>query len=504
MFRALSSTRAYGLALSLFVDLGCGEDKITNLNYNENNPGGNNGGGTQNNGACAVGVNPQVMVLSGSTTMTVGGTAQLGLSCMPTGGGSWTSSSPSIAGVSSSGLVTGIAAGTTEVCFNYGSVQKACVTVTVTSVNTGSGIASISVNPASHTTTVNQVVLSTVTVNLTSGSNASLGFGLGNNSDNTCVSFALSGSGQSVTGTALRSGCTAVQTIFATADPSKTATMTVVVSAVSAGVTGISFPTFTGLQYGSNCTSAPFAINATTTPSGQSLSYQVTSGNATYNSATGLFTLTGTGPFTVKATAANGYTVSHTYQVAACAPNATGLTVSPFELNTRYFGNNCTSTGVQLTWQVLPAGSNQAVTFTSSNPTVGAVSSTGFISPPTGTGTGYVRVTLVAEPSIFRDVPISVASCNTQSNVVVTLSPGSTSRPAGSTLQLTATVTGGENRVVYESSHPSRVGVNQTTGLITFVAKSANGDGTARICAIWAPGGVPNRNYMACHDYTVQ
>ncbi len=74
-------------------------------------------------------VNPLPLAISGTTNVCVGGTTQL---TDGTGGGAWTSSSLTKATVDASGLVTGVASGTTTITY---SLSTGCLKTTVVTVN---------------------------------------------------------------------------------------------------------------------------------------------------------------------------------------------------------------------------------------------------------------------------------------------------------------------------------------------------------------------------------
>lgn len=103
----------------------------------------------------AVSVNNTPSPITGNLNLCIGTTSSL--SC-PTGGGSWTSSTPSVASITSTGLVTGASVGTTTISYTVGTGCVRTAVVTVSTTPTAGTISGPSTVYAGTTTTYTSTV----------------------------------------------------------------------------------------------------------------------------------------------------------------------------------------------------------------------------------------------------------------------------------------------------------------------------------------------------------
>ena len=209
-------------------------------------------------------------------------------------------------------------------------------------------------------------------------------------------------------------------------------------------------------------------LTATVSPTGANQSVTWSSSNTSIAtvSTTGLVTPIAAGTVSVTATTSTGgFTAMSVITSSVVA--VTGVAVSPTS------NSLSVNSSVQLTETVSPSNaSNQNVTWSSSNPAVASVSTTGFVTALTA-GSANITVTTV---SGSKTAVASVTS-STVAVTGVTVSPTSKSMNVGSTQQLTATVapSNATNQNVTWSSSNSAVASVNSSGLVTGVsAGSAN------------------------------
>lgn len=329
--------------------------------------------------------------ISGSSSVCVGSTITL---TSTVGGGTWSSSDTSKAQVNSSGIVTGISAGTVVITYNNGGCS-AVKTITVAAGGTISGISSI------------------------------------------CLGSVYTFAGSPSGGT-WSSSNTAIATISTAG----------VVTAVSAGVVTISYNT------GSSCIATrTVTVSAAATISGSSsvcvgssiTLTATTSGGYWYSSdsskavvsSSGVVTGTGTGSVTIY------------YSVGGCTSSKV-ITITPGALIS---GGSALCVGSTMSLSATPTGGF----WTSSNPSVASVSSTGLV---VGAGVGVASITYTPTSgcAAVRIVTVTAGAAISGSSTVCT----------GSSVTLTATVGGG----TWSSSNTARATVN-SAGVVTGISTGA-------------------------------
>ncbi|ADL50967.1 Ig-like domain-containing protein [Clostridium cellulovorans] len=181
----------------------------------------------------------------------------------------------------------------------------------------------------------------------------------------------------------------------------------------------------------------------------------------------------GTATITAK-TADGGFTATCAVTVTQ---NVSSITINPTTTYVKLGGNDVT-----LTANVLPAGAtNKSVTWSSSNPNVATVDSTGKVHA-IATGTAIISATSVQAPTIVGKctvtVPVSVTG--------ITVSSTSSYVKMGGTLALTSTIapTTATIKTITWSSSNEAVAKVSTTGVVTPVAP-----GTVTITAKTTDGG---------------
>ncbi len=128
--------------------------------------------------------NPSIIV-NGQQQFTATGNYSDGSHQNLTSSATWTSSSPSVATINSTGLATGVAAGSTTITATYDSVHGS----TGLTVTAGTGTFTVSVNPASLTVTQGNQGTTTITTAVSGGFNSSIALSASGVPSGTSVSF---------------------------------------------------------------------------------------------------------------------------------------------------------------------------------------------------------------------------------------------------------------------------------------------------------------------------
>jgi uncharacterized protein YjdB len=266
-----------------------------------------------------------VSLSSTSLSLTVGSTSTLTATVSPTSATnqsvSWTSSNKNVATVSSSGVVTAIAAGTANITVTTadGSMTSTC-TVTVTVPVTG-----VKLSPTSLSLAVGSTSGLTVTVSPSNATNQSVSW----TSSNTSVATINSSGVVS----AVASGSTAIT--VTTADGSKTATCAVTVSG-TIPVTGVSLSSSNlSLAVGSTST-----LTTTVSPSNatnQSVSWVSSNTSVAAVSSSGLVTAIAAGTATITVTTADGS------KTATCTVTVTDIVVTATTIYVDFGPNDSTN-----------------------------------------------------------------------------------------------------------------------------------------------------------------
>lgn len=357
--------------------------------------------------------------ITGTLSLCPGGTTALSNS---TSGGTWSSGTTSVATISSSGVVSGIAAGTSVISYIVGA-GTVTATVTVNADPTISGVSASLPYVCEGTTT---------TVTLTAGSSSGTG---------SLVHYTWSGPGMSTT-------TNTTGTINVT--PSATSTYSLAVTYTGSGC--ISSPTTTtltmnprpsvfGITGGGSFCSGGVAIGISGTQT--AVSYQLYTGGSSVSTIVGTGGVGSFGTFTT----AGSYSATATNIVTGCVSNMTGsATVSPISSVSAISGSSVLCPGSSTALSSTTTGG----TWSTSDPTVATVGSTGVA---LGVALGVATISY------------SVPGCFATKSVTVSPAPatiaGSLSICAGTTTSLFSATSGG----TWTSSTPFVANVGYYTGV---------------------------------------
>lgn len=360
----------------------------------------------------------------------------------------WSSSAPAIASVDGTGRVTAHKAGqaTITVTTTDGNKTGQCL-VTVTSSLVA--VTGVSLNKSALSLSASGSEKLQATITPSNATNKSVTW---KSSDPFVASVAADG-----TVSAHKAGSATIT--VTSVDGGKEATCAVRVNAGVVSVTGVTLnKTQLNLVEGNS-----EGLTATVTPS------DATNKNVTWSSsnssvatvdATGKVTALSAGNATITVTTADGSkTAVCSVSVTAKTIAVTGISVSPTSLAKK------TGESHQLSATVSPANAtNKNVTWTSSNPAVATVSSTGLVTA-TGPGSATITVASQADPTKTATASISV----TQPVTGVTISPTTSEVREGETLTLTATVSPGNasNKNVTWSSSNTAIATVDASGVVT-------------------------------------
>ncbi len=416
---------------------------------------------------CAFTVSTPVsgVVVSPSTlSLGVGGTQQLTATVSPDDASDksviWSSSLPRFATVSPTGLVTGVADGSTDVTATTvdGSFVSKC-TVTVTT-----GVSGVVVSPKTASINVGGTQQLTATVSPDNATNK-----------NVTWSSATPGVATVNPTTGLVTGV-ANGTVVITAtteEGAKTDTATITVKTPVSGVTmtpsDYTFSTLGGTQQ-LTATVAP------ATASNKAVSYVSSYPGVATVSNTGLVTSVDNGTTTITVTTADGAKTAES--VIDVTIPVTGIDMTPLTAT-------LTSVGAtqQLTASVIPANARRkGISYTTSAAGVATVSASGLI---TAVANGTANITATTADGGFSkvcavtvNIPVPVASVSVSPTTATLTSVGATQQLTPTVLPANAT-----NKAVTYSTSATGVATVSSSGLITAVA-----NGTANITVTTADG----------------
>ena len=388
----------------------------------------------------------------------------------------WSSSNTGIATVSSSGVVTGVAAGSATItATSEGKSGTASVTVTPVPV------ASVSVSPATASVTIAQTVQLTATAR-DANNNVLTGRAVTWSSSNTGIAT-VSSSGV-VTGVAAGSA-----TITATSE-GKSGTASVTVTAVPAPVASVSVsPATPSVIVGQTVQLTATAYDANNNVlTGRAVTWSSSNTGIATVSSSGVVTGVAAGSATITATSEGK---SGTASVTVTPPPVASVTVAPTTASV------IVGQTVQLTATTRDANNNvltgRTVTWASSNTGIATVSSSGVV---TGVAAGSATITATSEgksgTASVTVTPVPVAS--------VSVAPTTASVIVGQTVQLTATTRDANNnvltgRTVTWASSNTGIATVSSSGVVTGVAAgsatitatSEGKSGTATVTVTLAP-----------------
>lgn len=344
-------------------------------------------------------VNALPAAIGGTRTVCVGNTTTL---TDATTGGTWTSSNIAIATIgSTSGVVTGVAAGTSTITYTAGG----CYVIAVVTVNA---------SPAAISPPGGSIICIGTTLSLTDATPGGIW-----SSNNTGVATVGSGSGV-VTGAGI--GTATISYTVAGCPATKPVTVIAAPPAIS--------PLSSTVCVGANSTLTNSSPGGTWTSSNGSV--------ATVGATSGIVTGLATGSVTIT------YTTGTCFVTATVTVNPNPSAISPVT------ASMCVGATTTLS-DATPGGS-----WSSGNTSVATVGSTGVV---TGVASGTATISYtVAGCSATRDVTVLVTPA--------AISPTSSTVCVGSAVILTNTVVGG----TWASSNPAIAAVGSSTGTVTGVA----------------------------------
>ena len=393
-----------------------------------------------------------------SASVTAGKTSQLTATLKDANGNTltgrsiaWSSSNTNVATVSSTGLVTALAVGTTVItAASEGKSGTANINVLAPLLAVGS----VAVTPTTASVIATQTTTLAVTVKDIAGTTVT---------DRTVAWSSSSDAIATVSSAGVVTGVTpGTATITATAE-GKSGTSTVTVLPVPVGSVSVA-PTAPNIIIGTTgqLTATVKDLNGTTVTD-RPVTWTSSANGTARVSTTGLVTAVALGTATITATAEGK---SGTSTVTVVPVPVASVTVSP-STNPLFIGQN-----VQLTTTVKDQNgttvTNRVVTWTSSDDAVATVNATGRV---TAVGPGAATITATSEgKSGTASVTVAVDPVAT-----VTVSPPAQSVPAGQTVTLTATLksqngTTLTGRTVTWSSSDQAIATVSSSGVVTAIA----------------------------------
>lgn len=372
---------------------------------------------------CVVTVTTTSVAVQGVTlnqtakTIEVGGTYQLAATIAPANATNqnvtWKSSDPTIAMVSSSGLVTGITAGDAKVTVTTedGNFQATCVvTVTATSVS----VTGVEISQDFATVEVGGSVQLSATVLPTNATNQNVTWA------SSSPDIADVSSSGVVTGKA-----DGIATItVTTTDGGFQAKCSVTVTSTTVPVTGVSLDkTALSLLEGGS-----YQLTATIAPptaTNQNVTWSTSDGTIASVNSTGFVTANAAGSATIKVTTADGgFSATCAVTVTQASKPVTGVTIAPKPLALDVGARS------QLTAVISPTdATNQNVTWKSSDNTIATVSTSGLVA---GVAAGTATITVTTEDGGLTDTcAVTVKAVQYNLTVQVGSAGGGTVSPSG-------------------------------------------------------------------------
>lgn len=414
-------------------------------------------------------VNASPAAISGTLSVCVGQNTSL---TNTLAGGVWTSSATAVGTVgAASGIVTGIAAGTTNITYSVGSCSVSA-TVTVNAVTPITGTASVCVG--NTTTLANATAGGTwSSSNVAVGTVSSSGVVSGLSAGTTNITYVLPSSCVAVTTVTVNPVPAAIGgTLQVCMGGSATATNTVGGGVWSTGSGNINIGSGTGVI-------TPVSVGTagiTYTVAGGCTATAVVTVNALPTAITGSLQICNGLSSTLSSTPVGGTWASSNTSVATigaatgvAAGVALGTTTISYTLST-----GCVRTAVATVSAVpgaitgvLTLCNNGSTTALSSSTTGGTWSSSSTGVATVGSASGVATAAGVGTTTISYTLPTGCRTTNVLTvNTQPTITSGATSVCVGTSATITATPVSG----TYSSSNVSVAGVNTSSGLVTGVA----------------------------------
>ncbi|MFR0558996.1 Ig-like domain-containing protein, partial [Pseudoscardovia radai] len=374
----------------------------------------------------------------------------------------WTSLDPSVATVDNTGLVHGVAKGSTFLIAKAGG-KSATVTVTVKDAEP-------------QPVPVTGVTISTDSLKLVEGQNGTLTASVtpSNATDKTITWSSSDSSVATVNNgivTAVKAG---TATITAKSSNGKSATCTVTVNPATVPVTGVTVtPSIKSLYVGDAT-----QLTATVAPSNatdKTVTWTSSNPSVATVDANGIVTARAQGTASISAKAGS-YTAYSTISVTAKTVAVESVSVSPATVGVKV------GTTTQLTATVTPANAtDQSLTWISDNASVATVDANGVV---TGVKEGTATITAFTSNGVSGKATVTVSAVSVPVTGV-SLSPSNPSVVEGATTRLTATVVPAnatDQSLTWISDNQSVATVDQN-GVVTGVK-----EGTAKITAFTKNG----------------
>ena len=401
------------------------------------------------------------LAVNNSQQLLVTATFSDGSSQNVTSSATYSSSTASVATISSGGNVTGVAPGTTTITASLGNVS-ANSTVTIT----GATLTSIAITPSNPSLPVGLSQQLTATGTYSDGSTQDL------TNTATWSSSASSVASVSSTGNVVV-GSTGSATITATSGTvSGTDTVTgtsAVVTAIAVSPASVTLAAGQTQQFAATATLSDGSQQTVTASAHWSVSNPSFANVSNTSGSNGFLTSTAAGTTSVTATI-NSTSGSATVTVQAATLNSIAVTPNPLSLPA---GTNQSLTVTGTYSDGSTANLTASATFSSASSSIAAVNSTGLVS---GVSTGNTTITATVN-GVSGTTAVTVTSVVLQS---IAITPATTSIALGLHAQLAATGTYSDgstqditSQVQWSSSAPSKATVS-STGLISTLATGSS------------------------------
>ena len=366
----------------------------------------------------------------------------------------WRSNNPSVANVSSTGLVSSMAIGQTTIT----AISTVDTTMRASAQVTVAAAPLVGVSPSSVSMTIGELRTLTPLVTVAPGVSTAVTW------RSSAPLVASVNSGGTVLGATVG---TTVITMISVADTMRRATSTITVVPIvrSVSVTPANAAGFVG---------DVITLSANVVADGalpRTVSWRTSNSAVATVSSNGSVALLSSGGVTITAVATADTTKRGAAQLVVGTPSVFGITLTPTSANL-FIGQ-----GAQLN-AVVTAGGSLPTTFTlrSSNPAVASVNATGLVTAITA-GNTTITATSVADTTRRATASITVAS----RPITVAIAPRPVTISPNQTQQLSATVVGDlgvSTSVTWTSAAPA-IATISGTGLVTAVTS-----GSARITAV--------------------
>ena len=367
----------------------------------------------------------------------------------------WSTSNPSVATVSSTGVVQGVSPGSATVTATSTVDAGKSGSISIT-VNARPAVSAVSIAPASTTMNVGATQALTATVTAIGGASTAVNW---TTSNPKIASVSASGV---VTGVSAGTATITATSVF---DGTRSATAAVTIvqpppAVLSVAVAPLTSPVPVGAQV---------TLTATVTvANGASTAVAWSTSNPAVASVSQAGLLTGVAAGTATITATSVFDAGKSSSIQATIiqppPSVTSVVVTP-PTSALVVGGQ-----VALTATVAALnGASTAVTWSTSNPAVATVSPAGLV---TGTGVGSVVITATSVFDASKSGSASLTISPAPAVLSVTVSAAPPALIVGTTSQLSAAVSvvgGASDAVTWRSSDPALASVS-ATGLVTALA----------------------------------